>query len=257
MNTAIARFAGEGIDYLQQLKRIFSKMPKKSGAVIIKIEGLDFKVLWRNQKVLRADYKTALGRVNGITISDQDGDTVSVGTYINRNDTSRDIDNSKDLVDALREDIAKINKLTATSANVIAKRYALRFGDVVIPIKVVTGVNLRGDWRFSYNGSFKLDVYGEANNVNSAILQARRADTTKRVSATLKGRLLVSNLQQKLDEAIIANKLVLVPTEDARVKGTVKIGDETIEVSVASLKLFARHIDNLKKLYGKSTRGSK
>lgn len=257
MNNATARFASEGTDYLSIIKSFFIKNGSKSaklnnglGPIIVKILGLEFRHYWHSG--LRAEYKTALGRVRYLTIDNNDGDSISVGTYLDGDDgdTSRDVIDSSELVEALKEDIAALNAQTAASARVIAKRPALTFGDVTVPIQAVKGDKWYGDWKFTHNGQFKLEVYGFKSTVKHAYLKARKAGTVKRVGVSLKGRISINNLQQKLDEAIAANKLVLVAPESAKTSGTVKIGDDVVNVSVTSMKLFERHIGNLQKLYG-------
>lgn len=258
MNNATARVASEGADYLSIVKDYFRRNGSKSaklnsnglGPLVVKILGLEFRHYWHSG--LRAEYKTALGRIRNLTIENNDGDTVSVGTYLGGDDgdTSRDVIDSSELVEALKEDIAALNAQTAASARVIAKRPTLKFGEILIPIAAIKGNDHRGDWRFTYNGAFKLEVCGFGNTVSRATISARRADTSRRVSACLKGKISINSLQQKLDEAIAANKLVLVAPESAKTNGTVKIGDDVVSVSVTSMKLFERHIDNLQKLYG-------
>lgn len=255
MNTATARTASEGMDYLNVIKSFFKKNagknPKTHGddrPVIVKILGLEFRHEWSSQ--LRAKYKTALGRVMHITIFDND--TIDNALIIDTSVSGReDVQDSSSIVHVLREDIAAIDAQTAASASVIAKHPTLKFGEVTISIKPVTGENRWGDWRFYYSGEFKLEVYGEKSAADVIRLSARKAGATKRVSVDIDRKIPVNKLQQKLDELIEANKLVLTAPDSAKTNGTVKIGDEVINVSVTSMKLFERHIESLQALYGK------
>ena len=251
MNNATARVASEGTDYLAVIKNFFIKNKGKNpvsdrGPLVVKIAGLEFFHKWGQR--ISAEYKTSLGRLIQMSIYNEDGDSVNVSTFEDLDDQS--VSSNDELASVLTKFITAVKAKTDASARVIAKRPALTFGDIVVPIQVVKGANPHGDWKFSYNGQFQLEVYGFKSTVEHAYLKARKAGTVKRVGASLKGQVSINNLQQKLDEAIAANKLVLVAPESAKTNGTVKIGDDVVNVSVTSMKLFERHIGNLQKLYG-------
>ena len=255
MTTIVARVASEGVDYFNILQSVLKKRIKSnrpSEEIVFKADGLDFSWGWDRSMI--AKHKTDLGRVYRVTISNSDRNKVIVDSNVTDED-ERKVDCHEDLIDALRHFKKEIKEKSIKVAQIIAKKWTLSLGGVAIPMKPIIGDDCRGDWRFTYNGPFKLEVYGEGNFVDRATLYARRADTTKRVSATLNGKILIKDLQKKLDEVIAANKLILSAPESAKTKGTVKIGDEVLEVNVTSLKLFQRHIVNLQKLYGK--KGSK
>lgn len=259
MITTIARVAGERTDYFNIVKGLYKAKGKDNGPskeVAVKIDGIDFKWSWGRHLV--AEHRTKLGRIYRVTISKGNDDNLTVDSNISNRDreqnSERDVSCHEDLINAVRHFVKRIDESSNVSEKIIAKKLTLSLGGVVIPMKPVVIADWRGDWCFKYNGPFKIEIYGEGNSVKLATLYARRADTTKRVSATLKGKILIKDLQKKLDEVIVANKLILSAPEASKTKGTVKIGDEVLEVNVTSLKLFQRHIVNLQKLYGKKAR---
>jgi hypothetical protein len=252
MSTATARVASEGVDYLAVIKGYFKKnksngRPKDSNLVVVKILGLEFRHQWGSQ--LRAEYKTALGKIEPFTIYNLESDSLKLDGFVDNSE----VNDSASIVRFVKEEIAALEAKVAANARVIAKRHTLKFGEVVIPIKPVTGLD-HGDWRFTYNGEFKLGITGTKSTAYIGYLSARKAGMSKRVTAYLKGKVAINSLQQKLDELIEANKLVMAAPASAKTSGTVKIGDEVINVSVISMKLFKRHIANLEELYGKKER---
>jgi hypothetical protein len=143
MSTATARVASEGVDYLAVIKGYFKKnksngRPKDSNLVVVKILGLEFRHQWGSQ--LRAEYKTALGKIEPFTIYNLESDSLKLDGFVDNSE----VNDSASIVRFVKEEIAALEAKVAANARVIAKRHTLKFGEVVIPIRPVTGDYITG-----------------------------------------------------------------------------------------------------------------
>lgn len=251
MNRLTARVAGESADIYNEIIKVLVAKHQDRSKTAIKIAGLTFKfeASWSNWLTatyaapqLKAEYRFTLG-LRSNENADRGVELSCVAVNYDHTFTS-----NSELVSAVKSLIELVNESNAYVASLVSKRASVKIGDVVIPIKPVKPD--RYEYRFYHSGVFKFSAYGSKNVIKRAELLARRKDTTKRISIRIITPLRIGKLQAAIDAAIAKNPgLILERGEQAVTRGTVKIGEETIEVSVSSMKRFTRHIENLRQMY--------
>jgi hypothetical protein len=152
------------------------------------------------------------------------------------------------LASGVKSLIEVVNKSNAYVASLVSKRASIKIGDVAMPIRPVK--SRRFEYMFYHSGAFKFSAYGSKNVIERVEFLARRSDTTKRVSIKILTPLRLNKLQAAVDAALAKNpSLILERGEQQVTRGTVKIGDETVNIDVSSMKRFIKHVESLRHMY--------
>ena len=249
MNRLTARVAGESADIYNEIIKMLAAKRHDRKKTEIKVAGLTFKFAskWSDWLTatyaapqLKAEYKFVLLR------GDEGSDALEL--RCRTVDYEHEVSSNDGLMSEIKSLINIVNASNAYVAKLVSKRVSVNIGDIAIPVRPAK--EGRFEYMFYHSGVFKFSAYGSKNLIERVELLARRSDTTKRVSVNIVTPLRLNKLQSAVDAALAKNPgLILERGEQNITRGTVKIGDETIEISVSSMKRFTRHIENLRQMY--------